>query len=48
MPKFIVLEAVTKYNDEDKANIKTAYTDNFVAVVSNYGKIKRNGCEIKR
>lgn len=49
MPKFIVLEAVTKYNDEDSATIKKAYIDNFIPVVYTYGKQKKgNGHETKR
>lgn len=41
MPKFIVLKAATKYNDEDNVTIKTTYIDNFVIIVPNYTKEKR-------
>lgn len=41
MPKFIILEAVTKHYDEDNSTINSVYIENFVTIVSNYSKEKR-------
>lgn len=38
MPKFIILEAVTEYHDEDNSTIKTLYINIFFTVIYNYSK----------